>query len=422
MIRPAGSAKLLRAINSSATLSHLLQSGRLTRAELRDRTGLSKPTSSEMLRLLTDAGLAMVAGRTAGGPGPTAEIYAPNPDAAHVVAISVRDTIGEDRPGLGVALGDLAGEIRYRSDDWIDFAAVAPADAIVGALQAACAGAGTDPGRVRRVQIGVAGSYDARADRIHHVDVPGWDAPGVAAAIRARLATVDRGPAPIDVAIENDVNLAAIAERHRGIAGPDSFAMLWLDHGLGLAVDLGDSLLQGARGGAGEIGYLPLATRPLATRPRETRPPAGGGGLATGGPPAELQDLVGGPAVIELARAAGVTASTPGAAVAAALLQPGDFLDQLANRVAFALASVIAILDPPLVVLAGAVAQAGGVQLRDAVAGALAAYPRASTDGHSVEIAVTAVDDDAVLLGALDAGLAALREALISSLAQPSPD
>jgi len=32
------------------------------------------------------------------------------------------------------------------------------------------------------------------------------------------------------------------------------------------------------------------------------------------------------------------------------------------------------------------------------------------------EIAITAVDDDAVLLGALDAGLTALREALISSL------
>src|SRR5262245_32726730 len=114
MPRPAGSAKLLRAINSSATLSHLLSNGRLARAELRDLTGLSKPTSSEMLRLLTDAGLAVVAGRTAGGLGPTAEIYAPNPDAAYIAAISVRDTTGEDRPDLAYAIADLAGVVRHR--------------------------------------------------------------------------------------------------------------------------------------------------------------------------------------------------------------------------------------------------------------------------------------------------------------------
>jgi hypothetical protein len=35
---------------------------------------------------------------------------------------------------------------------------------------------------------------------------------------------------------------------------------------------------------------------------------------------------------------------------------------------------------------------------------------------------VTAVDDDAVLLGGLDAGRTALHESLISSLAQPSTD
>jgi hypothetical protein len=34
-------------------------------------------------------------------------------------------------------------------------------------------------------------------------------------------------------------------------------------------------------------------------------------------------------------------------------------------------------------------------------------------------IAVTSIDDDAVLLGALDAGLAAVREALIASVHLP---
>jgi hypothetical protein len=144
--RLAGSAKLLRAMNSSAALAHLLQAGQLTRAELRELTGLSKPTTSEMLRVLTDAGLAVVTGRTAGGVGPTAEIYAPNGDAAYAVAISVRDTLGADQPDLALAMCDLGGTMRDRVETRVDFAATTPADAITAAVTAACRRAGIDRG------------------------------------------------------------------------------------------------------------------------------------------------------------------------------------------------------------------------------------------------------------------------------------
>ena len=84
------------------------------------------------------------------------------------------------------------------------------------------------------------------------------------------------------------------------------------------------------------------------------------------------------------------------------------FLAALADRIAVGLAAVVAVLDPGLVVLAGEVGRAGGTALRDAVTAAMA---RTAPLGTS--IAVTSIDDDAVLLGALDAGLAAVREALI---------
>ncbi len=443
MSRLAGSAKLLRAMNSSATLAHLLQAGQLTRAELRERTGLSKPTSSEMLRLLTDAGLAIVTGRTTGSIGPTAEIYAPNGDAAYAVAVSIRDTLGANRPELATAVCDLNATLRDRAEVRIDFAGVSPATAVAQAVTDACARAGADPLRVGHVQVGVPGSYDLRTDVLRYVDVPGWDRPGILAAIRVGLDL----PAGATVAIENDVKLAAIAERHRGVAaGAESFSLLWLGTGVGLATDLGGTLLRGARGGAGEIGYLPLCGG---------HPPDWVRGTG------DLQDLLGGDAVCALAAECGITAATPGDAVSAAVAGGVDrFLGQLASRIAFALSTVVAVLDPPLVVLAGEVAQAGGERLREAVAAAIesttststptstpapapepaatapkprdpdAAATRASsrdahTSGrteHDVQIAVTAVEDDAVLLGGLDAGLAALHESLISSLAQPSSD
>jgi predicted NBD/HSP70 family sugar kinase len=403
-----GSAKLLRAMNASATLAHLLQAGELTRAELRQRTGLSKPTASEMLRLLTDAGLAVVSGRTAGAVGPTAEIYAPNGDAAYTVALSVRDTLGTERPSLGTALCDLNGTIRMRTERSIDFSATTPAEAVVDALAEVCRGAGADASRIRHLQIGFPGAYDTRTDTLHQAAVPGWARPGVLGEIAAAVGL----PAGARVALDNDVKLAAIAERHRGVATTaDSFCLLWLGAGVGLATDLGGVLLRGSRGGAGEIGYLPVcAGHPTG--------PTGGG--------ADLQDLIGGPAVLALAAEFGIDAASPAEAMRAAVADDvAPVVERLAERIAFAMATVIAVLDPPLVVLAGEVAQAGGARLRDAVAAAVhpstpAPFP-GLTEGD-VEIAVTAVDDDAVLLGGLDAGRTALHESLISSLAQPSTD
>jgi predicted NBD/HSP70 family sugar kinase len=393
--RPTGSAKLLRSMNTTAALAHLLDSGQLTRAHLRELTGLSKPTSSEMLRLLTEAGLAVVTGRTSGGPGPNAEIYSPNPDAGYAVALSVRDTTGTDRPPLAVALCDLTGDLRDRAELPVDFAATGPVDAVERAVAEACRRAGVDRERIGQLQLGVAGSYDPATDTIHHVDVPGWGAPGVIGACRERLGT--------EVAVDNDANLAAVAERRHGVgAGTDSFALLWIGHGLGLAIDQGGALLRGARGGAGEIGYMPA-------QPGRAAPDA----------PVDLQDLVGGPAVVTLAAEFGLRARTPVEALAAATAPdepaaPGAdvFLRAIAERIAFGLAAVVAVLDPPLVVLAGEVAQAGGARLRDAVAAAM-------HEPLQTEIAITAVDDDAVLLGALDAGLTTLRESLLATLSSP---
>jgi predicted NBD/HSP70 family sugar kinase len=128
-----------------------------------------------------------------------------------------------------------------------------------------------------------------------------------------------------------------------------------------------------------------------------------------------MQALIGGPAVLTLAAEHGFAAKTPEAAVAAAVSnvdsQATAFLRALAERIALAVAAVSAILDPPLVVLAGEVAQAGGGTLKDLVAEAFH-----TTTPLRTPVAVTALTDDAALLGALDAGLRAVRESLIDSL------
>ncbi len=138
MERPAGSAKLLRGLNTSAVLSHLLNRGPMTRADIRELTGLSKPTTGDVLRSLVTADLAVVTGHTSGGPGPNAEIYATNPDGAFAAALSVRET--DARPEISLAIVDLVGTIRTRTQISVDLATDDPAATLANARDGALQG------------------------------------------------------------------------------------------------------------------------------------------------------------------------------------------------------------------------------------------------------------------------------------------
>src|SRR3954452_2234118 len=377
-------------MNESAALAHLLDPGMLTRSDLRKLTALSTPTISEVLRRLTDAGLVNVVGHNSGRPGPNAEIYAANPDAAYAAAVSVRDIGTSGTPSVAAALCDLTGAVRARFESRVDFLACQPAAALVDVVARLRDEAGVPADRIRHVQLGVPGSYDPRTETIRHVDVPGFARSGLVPEIAAALGT--------HIGVDNDVNLAAVAERKRGTGrDADGFALLWIGQdGLGLAIDIGGTLIRGARGGAGEIGYMPIYS-PDSTHRK-----------------LDLQDLFGGAAILDLARDNGVPGRTPADVVRAAAADPaaaGDFLPGLAERIAVGLAAVTAVLDPYLVVLAGPIAQAGG----DVLLAAVTAAARRTAPLES-SIAVTTIDDDAVLLGALDAGLTAVREALITAI------
>ena len=228
------------------------------------------------------------------------------------------------------------------------------------------------------------------------------------------------------VVIENDVNLAAMAERADGAAaGADDFVLVWLGVGLGLATILGGQLHRGTAGAAGEIGYLPVHGAPLHT---DIRHPASGG----------FQSLAGGSAVRELAAKYGFAAQTPAKAVQAALAGYEDanqanqanqathaklakrasgaeaFLSELAHRVAVGVASVCVVLDPGLVVLGGEVGRAGGTALAGRVAAAVASiWP------SRPRVVPTSVPGEPVLRGAMLAAVAQAQAGLLASVADP---
>ena len=394
MDRRPGTPSLLRELNDRAALELLLTGGPLTRAQLGEHTGLSKVTASQLLSRLEDRGLVTVAGERAGGRGPNAALYAVVPSSAYVAGMHV--DLDEVSAGVADITGTVIAEVSVNPNGARD-----PVELVRGTIVTACASAGISPESLRAFVIGTPGVLDPRTgDPQLAVNLPAWHQ-GVLAALRSELGW--------PVTIENDVNLAAMAERSVGAAaGFDDFVLVWVGVGVGLATILGGRLHRGAGGAAGEIGYLPVPGVPL---PEDvTRPDTGA-----------FQSLVGGQAVLPLAARHGFEALTPDAAVSAAVAaadagdqRGSDFVAELALRVATGVAAIAVVLDPGLVVLGGDVGRAGGVELAERVAAEVGricpAHPR---------VVPTAVSGP-VLRGAILAAVDRARRRLLDSMAAPA--
>jgi predicted NBD/HSP70 family sugar kinase len=384
----------------------------LTRAQISEYTGVSKVTVSQMLARLEERGLVAIAGEQAGGRGPNAALYSVVPSSAYVAGLYV------DFDLVSAAVADVTGrrvaEVSGNPNGTDD-----PVELVRGTIEQACASAGIEVTRLSALVIGSPGVVDPRTgDPRLAVNLPAWHE-------GALDALTDAWHKP--VVIENDVNLAAMAERADGAAASaDDFVLVWLGVGLGLATILGGRLHRGTAGAAGEIGYLPVHGAPLHT---DLRHPASGG----------FQSLAGGNVVRELAAGYGFTAPTPAEAVGAAVsaASHGDasygdasygdasygggssdraeaFLGELAHRVAVGVASVCVVLDPGLVVLGGEVGRAGGTVLADRVAAAVASiWP------SRPRVVPTGVPGEPVLRGAMLAAVARARSALLASVADP---
>ena len=397
-----GTPSLLRELNDRAALELLLAEGPLTRAQLSERTGVSKVTVSQMLARLEERALVMIAGEQAGGRGPNAALYSVIPSSAYVAGLYV------DFDLVSVAIADVAGnqvaEVSMDPHGGDD-----PVGLVREAIGQACANAGISSETLSAVVIGSPGVLDPRtgAPRLA-VNLPTWQE-GVLDGLREVLHT--------PVLIENDVNLAAMAERAGGTAvGLDDFAFVWLGTGLGLASVIGGQVRKGVGGAAGEIGWMPVHGAPL---------PVGNEHPGKAG----LQALAGGLAVQALAAQHGFGGGTPADAVAAAAAEatasaegngsPGSagaaFLDDLAQRVSIGVAAVCVVLDPGLVVLGGPVGKAGGAALATRVAAEVSRICLARP-----AVAATTAADEPVLRGALQVALAQARAGLLGSLGSPS--
>ncbi|GAB3179462.1 ROK family transcriptional regulator [Streptomyces incanus] len=374
------SLEMLRALTDENVLRALMEKGRLTRAEIATWTGISKPTVSDSVRRLSEAGLLADTGERTTGRGRVGTYYslAADTGAALVASISPEGVVAETVDAFGTTTARAEVGLGRAPGPHATARALTEAVTLVRPRV---------HGRLRTAVVSAADPVDRVSGRLVHLP----DAPFLVGDLDP--AAVLAGPVDGTVLVDNDINWAARAERATGCAlGVDDFVYVHLGEGLGCAVVTDAEVRRGHHGLAGEIAHL-----------------------YTAGPRGAALPLIEVFAELGLRRAES-TAIDVDALRAAAL---GDSTaarrtrDALARAVGGVLAAAVALADPRLIVLGGL--WGAEPTIAEAIRERFAELPR------SVPVAAAQVAEPE-LAGARARAVEALRTAIITTSRPESSD
>jgi predicted NBD/HSP70 family sugar kinase len=341
--------------NLSLVLQALYTGGAMSRADLARRLQLTKVTVSDLVGQLLERGQLVELGQSDEvRPGKPSTLVDVNRTGLQVIGVDL--TAHE---ALRAAVLDLDGNVLVRCERPLGGSATGDdvlADVL--ALVAETVGRATAP--VLGIGVGTPGIVGPDGDVLTAPNL-GWSD----VALRAVLAEATGLP----VLVCNDADAAVHAEYTLGDGG-DDLILVKIGLGVGCGVIVDGQRVRGAHWSAGEIGHVTVGTD--------------GGELCGCGHVGCLETWVSAPRLLK--------------AVADSTSEPGAALHAAGERLAIALAPVVAALDLSEVVLCGPADLVSG-PLLDAVDETLRARIFART-ASNLEVRVVADADDIVLRGA----------------------
>jgi predicted NBD/HSP70 family sugar kinase len=328
-----------------------------------------------VLRSLLDDGLVREAAHDPGRPHYGAVYYEADPEAAVVLGVDFGSR------AVRTALCDLTGEVRAREELRSRGSVEERIDALASSARSLLRTSRLPGDLLEKAVVALPAVVSPTDGRVSSPDLAGLGAPDLREQLERALRT--------SVVLENDVNLAALAEQRHGVAEdvPD-FAFLLVGAGLGAAVVLDRKLHRGHNGAAGELDAVRNGRAddvdPCAAAISGYAADRAAGERTTLEPPYDVRDLF--------------AAARAGDAVAVSVV------DETARRIALHVLPLAATLDLPLVVLGGSVG-----------ANALLLEPlRRHLEGWlpfpAPRVEISALGEAAVIEGALAAGVDAALE------------
>ena len=229
-----------RRSNRGLILRALHHGGPASRANLAKLVGLTPATVSAVIKELLEARLVDELGRTSGAIGKPATMVGIEPDARHIVTVS----LSEPDQFVG-ALVNLAGKVVLRRTYERNDRTGADAVALLGSICDDLVGDADRP--LLGVGVATPGIVDTdgtvlRAARLGWIKVP----------VASELAT----RTGLGVYVDNDANASALAELTFGVAHSSDFLMVRVDQGVGVGLVLDGAVYRGSRSASGEIGHV----------------------------------------------------------------------------------------------------------------------------------------------------------------------
>lgn len=379
---------------SQASAGHLLQlirSGRATtRGELQQATGLSRSTVGHRLDQLFGAGWLRETSGTPGAAGngaatsgrPSAHLEF---DSSHAVVLAA-DL--ETRHAQAAVL-DLTGRVLAQRAAPL-LVADGPErvlDTLARWFPPLLDEAGADASRVCGIGLSVPGPVDWTTGRVIQPPImPGWDQYPIPDRLQEAYTrhVAPDGP-PVPVLVDNDANLMAYAEQRSHYPACAAFLLVKVSTGIGAGVVVDGDPYRGIDGGAGDIGHIRLHDAPEA--------------LCMCGSYGCLAAVASGRALAGRLTAQGIP-TTSGSDMrrhlAAGLPDAVRLAREAGQRVGEVLVTVVTMLNPGVLVLAGDLA---GTPFLTGVRELLYQRAMPRTTAH-LHVATSQLGDQAALTGA----------------------
>jgi predicted NBD/HSP70 family sugar kinase len=374
---PLGHAQM-RVANAWAVLHALRGLGTASRTQLAAATGLTGMTIHRVIEELRDRGLVVLAGMAAdGGVGRPSSLFRLNAAAGTVLGIDVGNET------VRIAVTDLGRTATRR----IEVATAAVEADLAGGLVALVAdlrSRGEPFAQLVGAAVGVPAipGDDGRIVRAsqHH----GWEGLELGARLREAWGC--------PVVIRQDDHLAAFAELTIGACrGARTAVVINVGKGVGVGLVSDGAVHTGGRQAAGRIGWIPTSIRMGVDDGRDADGAPLGEALTADGLIADYRAL-GGTAPVASARDVFAADAVGDAAAAAGI-------DRFAARLAWAMATVIAVVDPEIVVFGGGISGSWRRLERPVVDGVRGILP------GTPPIVASTLGQEAVVTGAVEAAM-----------------
>lgn len=236
---------VLASITDTTVLSAVATAAEpISRAEIAQRTGLSKPGVAAAAKRLFERGVLQETGIREGRRGGVATLFQLNADHGRSAAIVIQST------AITVQSRDLSGTVRAVREEPVA-ASASPAEIVNIANRLIATVEQQHRAPLLAAAVSIADPVDYASGTPVALERSVFPAAAQSALTDLTL------PDSTHVMIDNDVNWAALGEYRQGeLRGQDDFVYVYIGQGLGAGLMLGGRLFRGRSGLAGEIGYL----------------------------------------------------------------------------------------------------------------------------------------------------------------------